>query len=177
MRLIAALLALFVCVPLVELTLLLLLADYTHWTWALTLVLVTGLLGSLLARAQGWQTYRRIQTALRAGTMPGDALLDAVLIFFAGGLLLTPGILTDALGLSLLTPPGRSVARRWLMNWLRSRFRVEVFRQFGQSPPPESPADVVDSEFIEDPCVPRRAPRAVGSGANGDAGFRPNRPR
>jgi UPF0716 protein FxsA len=116
---------LFVTVPLVELWLLLYLSEYTGWKFTLGLVIVTGLAGSFLARLQGWRTIRRIQDELGQGKLPTDSLLDGVMILVAGALLLTPGILTDALGLSLLIPPCRRVYRALLVRWFKSRFHVE----------------------------------------------------
>ena len=98
------LLSLFILVPLVELALLLYLADASSWQFTLLLVIATGVIGTLLAREQGWRTWTRIRDELAAGRMPADSLLDGVLIFIAGALLLTPGVLTDLLGISLLVP-------------------------------------------------------------------------
>ncbi len=91
------LLLLFIFVPLVELALLLYLADTTSWQLTLGLVVATGVFGTALARSQGWRAWSRIRDELAAGRMPAEPLLDAVLIFVAGALLLTPGILTDLL--------------------------------------------------------------------------------
>ena len=44
------------------------------------------------------------------------------MIFIAGALLLTPGILTDILGFSLLLAPCRGLYRRWLIRKLKARF-------------------------------------------------------
>ncbi|MEQ8786033.1 MAG: FxsA family protein [Pirellulaceae bacterium] len=119
------LLLLFIVVPLVELTLLLLLGDYTRWWVPLLLVILTGVVGAALARHQGWRTYRRIRTEMREGILPGDALLDAAMIFAAGGMLLTPGMLTDALGLSLLTPFCRRFYKARLKAWFKAKFELK----------------------------------------------------
>jgi UPF0716 protein FxsA len=58
--------------------------------------------------------------------MPTQALLDAVMIFLAGALLLTPGILTDLIGFSLLVPQGRRLYRQAITHWIRSRFRIHT---------------------------------------------------
>ena len=75
------LLLLFIVVPFVELALLLKLAEITSWLHTLLLVIVTGVLGTWLARSQGVRTYRKIQQSLSAGQMPTDSLLDAAMIF------------------------------------------------------------------------------------------------
>ena len=109
------LLLLFTLLPIVELALLLYLADATSWQLALGIVLATGILGAMLARRQGWRTSQRIREQLARGPMPGDALLDALLILIAGALLVTPGVLTDAVGFLLLIPPCRRLIKRRLV--------------------------------------------------------------
>jgi UPF0716 protein FxsA len=122
------LLLLFTIVPLVELVILLILADATTWWFTIGLVLVTGIIGASLARWQGFRTVRRIQDDLRRKRIPADALLDGLLILIAGALLVTPGILTDIAGFLLLTPPFRSVLKR------RMRSRMTVFSRFRTTP-------------------------------------------
>jgi len=123
----ARLLLLFCLVPLVELVLLLQLADATSWQATLLLVIVTGIVGAALARYQGFQVVRRVQSQLSAGELPAAALWDGLLILIAGALLLTPGILTDVVGFALLVPFCRSLLRRYLGRRFRGSFRVERF--------------------------------------------------
>jgi len=118
----ARLIFLFVLLPLAELCLLLKFAQLTSPGWTMLLVVVTGLVGYWLARSQGLRTYHRIQSDLAAGQMPTDALLDGMMIFLAGAFLLTPGILTDLAGFSLLVPLSRSYYRRLILGWVKSRF-------------------------------------------------------
>jgi UPF0716 protein FxsA len=58
--------------------------------------------------------------------MPGDAVVDGVLILVAGILLVTPGVLTDLVGVGLLIPPLRSLIKRGAMAWLRRRAQISV---------------------------------------------------
>jgi UPF0716 protein FxsA len=141
--LLLALLTLFLVVPLVELTLLLLIGKYTDWYVPLVIVVVTGVAGALLSRHQGWRTVRRIQRELREGQMPGDALLDGVMILVAGALLLTPGVLTDAVGISLLLPFCRRLYKAGLIRWFRSRFRLDGFQQTSGK------SEIIDTYVIE----------------------------
>jgi len=118
------LIVLFIVVPFVELFLLLKVAKWTSPEFTILLVLLTGAAGIALARAQGFRTYWRIRDALARGEMPTEPLLDGVMILLAGALLLTPGILTDLFGLSLLVPLCRRYYRAWLVRWFKSRFTV-----------------------------------------------------
>ena len=141
----ARLLLLFIVVPLVELILLLYVADITHKWFAISLVVVTGIVGTLLARSQGTKTYRQIHASMAQGQIPTDALLDAAMIFVAGAFLLTPGMLTDAFGLSMLVPRCRRWYRRRLVRWFRARFTFEVASSDG---PLQKESEVIDSYVV-----------------------------
>lgn len=124
MRTLVKLLALFTIVPTVELTLLLLLADWTNWKVSLGLVLATGLLGAWLARSQGGLAFRRIARGLGERRLPTEAFADSALIVIAGILLLTPGMLSDLLAIAMLLPWTRPWFRRRLSAWAKRNFRV-----------------------------------------------------
>ena len=105
------LILLFTLVPLAELWLLIYISRYMTIPGTLGIVLFTGFAGAALARHQGWQTWRRLQEELRGGRVPADALLDGLMIFTAGVLMITPGVLTDAVGFALLLPPVRRLLK------------------------------------------------------------------
>ena len=118
------LLLLFTVVPLVELYLLIRLGAVIGVVPTLALVIVTGALGASLARWQGLGVIGRISEDLAQGRLPTDALIDGLLILIAGALLLTPGMITDALGFFLLVPPGRSAVRKAIARRLERRARA-----------------------------------------------------
>ena len=91
----------------------------------LAIVLLTGIAGAWLAQWQGTLAFTRIRKDLAAGVMPTDSVIDAVVIFFAGAFLMTPGIMTDILGFTLLIPPGRKLVKRYLTYWFKSHFKIE----------------------------------------------------
>ena len=78
------------------------------------LIVITGILGALLARLEGLRTLRQIMRSMSQGIVPAEELVDSVLIFVAGIVLVTPGVLTDAMGLFLLVPYTRTIFKRWL---------------------------------------------------------------
>jgi len=148
------LLLLFITVPLLELVILLMLSDATGWRWTLGLVIVTGIAGAWLARRQGFSTWRRIQEELAAGKMPGESLADALMIFVAGALLLTPGLLTDLFGFSLLLPPCRRFYRRWLMQRLKGKLQFSPRGGGMSGADPSYPGDqIIDSYVLPSPDV------------------------
>jgi len=106
------LLLLFTIVPLLDLFLLVKLGTVIGIGPTIAIVVFTGVLGAWLARQQGLGVLRRVNEDLSQGRMPTQALMDGVLILIAGAVLLTPGLLTDALGFVLLAPPSRRAIRR-----------------------------------------------------------------
>lgn len=135
------LLLLFILLPITELVILLqvhqLLA--AHWGHGLSLlitvstIIVTGILGAALARQQGLSVIRDIRQHAGVGRMPGQPLMDGALVLIGAALLLTPGYLSDLIGLSLLIPVSRAGYRSLLRRWLQHKFqtgdwKANVFR-------------------------------------------------
>jgi len=90
-------------------------------------------LGVWLVRAEGRAAWRRLGAAVAAGRPPAREVLDGALIVAGGALLIVPGFLTDLVGLLLLAPPTRSLARAGMVRNLQSRVVVQATR-FGRSP-------------------------------------------
>ena len=103
-------LLLFVTLPFIELFLLMWLAQLTSSVFAIALVVLTGVYGATLAKKQGARLWRRIEQQLADDRVPVFELLEGLGILAAVLLLITPGLLTDAVGLLLLVSP----VRRWL---------------------------------------------------------------
>jgi UPF0716 protein FxsA len=115
-------------VPLAELVVLIRIGQLTD-TWVpIALVIVTGIVGTGLARWQGLQALGRIREDARAGRVPAGAIIDGVLILVAGILLVTPGVFTDLFGLALLIPPLRALMKRAVAAWIRHNVEVRVSR-------------------------------------------------
>jgi UPF0716 protein FxsA len=126
-----ALIALFILVPLAELYVILKVGDAIGVLPTIALLAIDSVLGSLLLRAQGRSVWRRFNETMASGRVPHRELIDGVLVVFGGAFLITPGFLTDIVGLLLLLPPTRSVIRRLVTRRLgrrivtRDRYDVE----------------------------------------------------
>lgn len=119
----------------------------------IAIVLVTALLGSYLIRQQGLIALAGLRSSISTLGDPSRPLFDGAMVIFAGALLLTPGFLTDSLGLLVLLPPVRSA----LFGYLRQRITV-VGAGFGASP--RTPGDVVDGDWeVVEPEAPTLPPR------------------
>ena len=115
------LILIFTIVPFIELSLLIELGSIIGTLPTILVVVITGVIGAFMARLAGLSVLFKIQENLRQGIFPRDELFDGVLILIGGAFLLTPGLLTDALGFLLLLPLGRSAVKRWLQAILKRR--------------------------------------------------------
>ena len=89
------LILLFTVIPLIELYLLIQVGRYLGSFQTIMIVLITGIIGGLLARSQGLSVQRQIRVDLQKGIIPTDSLIDGCFILIAGALLITPGMITD----------------------------------------------------------------------------------
>lgn len=154
---------LFTIVPLAELYLLLEIGEWMGAGPTIALVLVTGLLGATLARREGARVLRSWQESMAQMQMPEEGVLSGVLVLVGGVLLVTPGVITDVVGLSLLFPPTRRVFAKVVKRWAEKRFEVRTLQmgdQFGDQfgggfggGPFGEPEDVIDveAEVRQDP--------------------------
>lgn len=106
--------ALFVGLPILELYVIIQVGGEIGVVPTLALLFLTGFAGAVLARSQGRTAWRRLNQALAAGKMPGREVVDGAMIMLGGALLLSPGFITDAVGIGLLLPPGRAAIRSML---------------------------------------------------------------
>lgn len=126
-------------------TILLILADSVGFRWTLAMVLVTGFIGAWLIRRQGLIALRAIRADISRGQVPAAPMMDGVFIMMAGALLLTPGLITDALGMALLVPVTRNWIRSGVVRWFKARWQLQV-KTTGSGAGPGS--QVVDSYVV-----------------------------
>jgi UPF0716 protein FxsA len=118
------LLVLFVAVPAAELYVILQAAHNFGVLETVAALLIISAVGAWLCRVEGFATLRKVQAALNEGRIPTRELQDGALILLAGALLLTPGFLGDVVGILLLLPPTRAIARTFLARILRDRVQL-----------------------------------------------------
>lgn len=100
---------LFVLLPLVELAILVYLGTVIGALYTILIVVLTGILGAVLTRSQGLAILSKIRSNIQRGILPARELFDGALILIGGLLLLTPGIITDILGLAVMIPQTRRI--------------------------------------------------------------------
>jgi len=119
------LLLLFTVIPVVELYLLITIGQNVGAGPTIALVLGTGFLGAWLAKREGSRVLRSWQGSLARGELPQEGVVSSVLVLVGGVLLVTPGVVTDVMGLLLLLP----WTRRWVAGAIRKRLEQRFSMQ------------------------------------------------
>jgi UPF0716 protein FxsA len=162
----ALLVLIFIVVPIAELYVLIQIGQAIGVLPTIALLILDSFLGAALMRQQGRAAWLRFNRALAEGRLPGREVIDGVLVIFGGALLLTPGFLSDILGVILLLPPTRAVVRAMLVRRFGARLvenatggaQMRFGRMFGaggaggsRSPRGAFGDDVVDGTASEVP--------------------------
>lgn len=98
------LVALFIGVPILEISFLLKVSDVIGGFKTILFVIFTAVLGAYLVKRQGLATLAKFQQEANSGRLPAQQMLEGIALLFAGAVLLTPGFFTDAIGFALLIP-------------------------------------------------------------------------
>ena len=147
---------LFIVVPIAELAVVIQVGQEIGVAWTVAILVADSILGAFLMRTQGRVAWRRFNEAVQAGRVPAREVLDGGLVMFGGLLLLTPGFITDFLGLLLLIPPTRALVRAVLAKRLTQRMVVSM------TAPRTRPDDVIDGTAVDvedDRLAPPGGPR------------------
>lgn len=146
------LLAAFIGIPLLEIAVFIQVGDRIGLWPTLAIVVLTAIVGTYLLRLQGLMTLQRAQEAVDRGELPLKEVFDGACLLVAGVLLLTPGFVTDLLGVLLFLPPVRALLRRLLAR----RLRLHV----AGGPPGHGPLDddIIEGEWrdVTPPTPPDR---------------------
>src|SRR5436190_13039212 len=142
----------FRLVPIVEIYVMLQVADVIGVPETILLLIFMSILGAWLAKLAGLGVLNRLQRTVRAGKVPSAELVDGALVLFAAALMIAPGFLSDCLAILLLLPPTRAVVRGVVLRHIRARGGL-LFQVISTAPSGGQPgaSDVWDVESWEDP--------------------------
>ena len=129
------LIAAVIAIPVAEIAVFIKTAQWIGLLAAVLLAVGGALIGLMLVRAQGLRTMMRAKTLIDRGEMPVMEMFDGLCVALAGGLLILPGFLSDAVALLLLLPPVRMVLKVWLA------------RHFVVIDQPQSGPPVIDGDY------------------------------
>jgi UPF0716 protein FxsA len=144
------LIVLFIVIPIAELYVILKVGDLIGILPTIALLVADSLLGAWLLKSQGRTVWRRFQETMQAGRVPHRELFDGVLVIFGGAFLITPGFLTDIVGVLLLLPPTRALVRRWLIRRGGRMFGISVATGRRSTPASRQDWDVEGTAYEAD---------------------------
>lgn len=108
----------FTVIPVIELWILIRLGSEIGILNTILIVFLTGVVGAFLAKKEGLGIVNRIRIDMSQGKMPADELINGLCVLIGGAMLLTPGIFTDLIGLSLVIPGTR--------NFIKTKIREKM---------------------------------------------------
>jgi UPF0716 protein FxsA len=138
----ARLLTLFILLPLADLVLIIMLLKL-HWGLTLLWVLLSGAIGVWYVRRQGTWVIRQLHDSMSENRLPTDMLIEGALVVVAGALLITPGLISDLIGFSILFRPCRTWYRKRFVAWIKNRVHFQTF-QMGQT----SDTEILDATVV-----------------------------
>ena len=148
----------FLLMPLLELWVIIQVGEAIGAWWTVLILLADSVAGAVIVRREGRRAWTAFRDALQAGRWPADEVAQGALVLVGGALLLTPGFVTDVMGLAFVLPPTRALLARLI----RSRFRQGAIRMvsFGgpggpqqadprrRVPPAQERGEVLDVEVV-----------------------------
>jgi UPF0716 protein FxsA len=147
------LLVAFIVVPLAEIYVIIQIGQVIGAWWTILLLVADSILGSWLIRREGSRAWQALRTALEKGRMPARELADGVLILVGGTLMLTPGFISDLVGILCILPATRPLGRQVLTRVISRRLVGATFatgtttwtrQRPGPGAPGQGPADGFD---------------------------------
>ena len=148
---------LFIIVPIAEIYLLIQVGEAIGPWWTIAILIADSILGSVLLRVQGRAAWRRFGETLQAGRVPAREVIDGALVIAGGVLLLTPGFITDVVGLLLLLPPTRAIVRAIVARRIAHRMVASITTPGGPRPRQDFDVEGTAVDVDADRLPPRGA--------------------
>lgn len=147
------LLVVFIVVPAIEIYVLIQVGQVIGVGWTIALLLADAVLGTWLFKREGRRAWRALSEALAAPRVPAKEVADGALVVLGGAFLLTPGFVTDVVGVLCLLPPTRALLRRALTGVVARRLLgpARPVRGRRTAPHPGYPGRVIDGDVVEPP--------------------------
>jgi UPF0716 protein FxsA len=149
-------LLLFITIPIAEMYLLILVGSHIGALPTIGLVVLTATVGLWLLKLEGLATLARLQDRINQGEIPGQELLEGIMLLIGGALLLTPGFFTDGIGFVCLIPVLRKPIAQWLINRGMIGALGNIHVGGNRVWPEQDGSTIIEGEFEEQ--NPRRPP-------------------
>ncbi|WP_430784836.1 FxsA family protein [Virgibacillus flavescens] len=89
--------------------------------WVVFIIILTGIVGVMIAKKQGMETWNRARISMNDGQIPAEEIIDGICIFVGAVFLFTPGFITDTVGFMLVIPATRMPFKNLIQGFIRSK--------------------------------------------------------
>jgi len=144
---IVLLIGLFIAVPIAEIYVIIQVGEAIGAIPTILILVADSVIGSMLWRSQGRRVWARFRQTVERGGMPHREVIDGVLVVFGGAFLITPGFISDVVGILLLLPPTRAVIRRLLIRRLGKRIQLRTPPPGRRRGPPDYAVEGTATEY------------------------------
>ena len=144
---IVLLIGLFIAVPIAEIYVIIQVGEAIGAIPTILILVADSVIGSMLWRSQGRRVWARFRQTVERGGMPHREVIDGVLVVFGGAFLITPGFISDVVGILLLLPPTRAVIRRLLIRRLGKRIQLRTPPPGRRRGPPDYDVEGTATEY------------------------------
>lgn len=141
--------ALFIVVPVIEIAVIIQVGQAIGGGWTLVALVAVSIAGAALVKREGLRAWRRFQEALAQARIPAAEVVDGALVLLGGALMLTPGFVTDAVGLLLVFPVTRAPVNRLVRSRGRRLAGLGPLRRRAGAPrSPDRSEGAIDVEVV-----------------------------
>lgn len=118
----------FIIVPVIEIALFIWSGRVFGFLPTILFMILSAIIGAYLTKRQGLTMIRNAQRQLSYGQIPGNTILDGICLLFGGIYLMTPGFLTDTIGLLFLIPFTRKLLKPVVIKMIKQWFYHRQFK-------------------------------------------------
>jgi len=156
---------LFAVLPIAEIMLLINVSGTIGGWNTFFIVVISAAIGAFFVKREGIHTLQQVQAKTQTGELPGKEISEGLLLLVAGVLLVTPGFITDVVGLLFTLPLTRAPIAAWLVSQFIARQGQATSAQFhfyqqgsshqrshyksNDQSQNEADGDVIDAEYTE----------------------------
>lgn len=142
-------LLIFLCIPIAEIAVFIKAGQIIGLGWTLAIIVLTALIGTALLRRQGLKVLSQTQQKLDRGELPVGEMFDGFCLLVAGALLLTPGFITDIIGLALFIPPVRLLLGTFVLSRFLKNKDTRVWVNGQEVGPGGRGGPIIDGEYTD----------------------------
>jgi len=139
----------FLCIPIAEIAVFIKAGQVIGLGWTLAVVVLTAVIGTALLRRQGLKVLAQTQQKLDRGELPVGEMFDGICLLVAGALLLTPGFITDFVGLALFIPPVRLLLGTFILSRFLKNRNTQVWVNGEQVTPGRGGGPIIDADYTD----------------------------